>query len=232
MSQQLPPTLGRGEGPKKPRNTRLRNLRHRIRAVQKSGQQHRSSTPNAHNRHHWFLRDEQALHSHASDKARSAHRGGKDDDVVLNFQNMDQDFALRPVTSNSVNTYRSPDTSNNVQPPSSRATQNRPRTPAVVTAGHTRLTTDERGQLRYFGYSSLMRVVSILPPSSPSNSTTSAEPETLNETREDMATLADSAETHHHLLDLFFRYQHAALPVIDQTAFRKAHARGKRTEYY
>lgn len=164
--------------------------------------------------------------------------GVGDDDVVLNFENMDQDCALRPITSN-------PTTRPSDNPSASKAhrypsTNNKasdgPQAPDTLSAGHRRLTTDEKGQLRYFGYSSLMRMVSILPPSSPSNSVNSAVTDSQdvleNNTGGDMAVIADSTETHLHLMDLFFRYQHAALPVFDEPAFREAYARGKRTEYY
>jgi len=165
----------------------------------------------------------------------------RDNDVILNFENMDQDCALRPVTTNvTINTSDTLRFSDTFRRPSTDKTaMNRPQTtPGAVPAGHTRLTTDERGQLRYFGYSSLMRMVSILPPSSPSNSTASAATAaasgagTLDDISQDVAILADSAETHHHLMDLFFQYQHAALPVLDEAAFRESYMRGKRTEYY
>ena len=48
----------------------------------------------------------------------------------------------------------------------------------------------------------------------------------------DAAALADSADTQLHLMDLFFQYQHAALPILDEVAFRGSYAQGKRTEYY
>lgn len=44
--------------------------------------------------------------------------------------------------------------------------------------------------------------------------------------------LADSVETHSHLMDLFFQYQHATLPILDETAFRESYAHNTRTEYY
>lgn len=224
MPQRPPQTAERGQSPKKPQNAALRNLRRRIRAVQKSWNADRrleTSAPEAYEP----SKIEQAPFNDASENTSA-----REDDVVLNFQNMDQDCALRPVTANpTIDTSHLLGKPENVLPPPG----NRLPTPDTVTAGHTRLTIDERGQLRYFGYSSLMRVVSILPPSSPSNSATSAAgPETQDEVRGDMAMLADSVETQNHLLDLFFQYQHAALPIIDETAFRESHAHGKRTEYY
>ena len=157
--------------------------------------------------------------------------------VVLNFQNMDQDCALRPVTSHAtIDTSDALDGSEAFRRASIDHPALRPRSRSVVSAGHPRLTTDEKGQLRYFGYSSLMRIVSILPPLSPSNSGTSVVTapgtEALGEAGQDMISMADSAKTHRHLMDLFFQYQHAALPILDESAFRESYARNTRTEYY
>lgn len=158
-------------------------------------------------------------------------------DVVLNFQNMDQDCALRPVTSHSTTDTSDPlGGSEAFRRSSIDRPALRPRSTSVASAGHPRLTTDEKGQLRYFGYSSLMRIVSVLPPSSPPNSTissaTAAGVDALGETGQDMVKLADSVETHSHLMDLFFQYQHATLPILDEIAFRESYARNMRTEYY
>lgn len=164
--------------------------------------------------------------------------GVGDDGVVLNFENMDQDCALRPIRSNSTSRHSdNPIVPKRPRYPSANndATEE-PQSPDTASAGHGRLTTDEKGQLRYFGYSSLMRMVSILPPSSPANYSTSAAAASQDGIDDnvggDMAALADSTETHLHLMDLFFQYQHAALPVFDESAFREAYTRGRRTEYY
>ncbi|KAH6867221.1 hypothetical protein B0T10DRAFT_420072 [Thelonectria olida] len=44
--------------------------------------------------------------------------------------------------------------------------------------------------------------------------------------------MADSSATHLHLMDLFFQYQHSAIPIFDEQAFREAYARGERSEYF
>jgi hypothetical protein len=244
MPQRFSQGLVKDLMPGKPQNTGLRDLRCRIRAVQKSrslARQLGESAPNLNATDYAFLGDAQSLADRATEEASSKTEVG-DNDVVLNFENMDQDCALRPITTNSMintsDTLRFSDTCR--YPSTDKTIINRPQTtPDAVPAGHTRLTTDERGQLRYFGYSSLMRMVSILPPSSPSNSTASTATAaaasgagTLDDISQDVAILADSAETHHHLMDLFFRYQHAALPVLDEAAFRESYMRRKRSEYY
>jgi hypothetical protein len=96
-----------------------------------------------------------------------------------------------------------------------------------------RLTVDDRGQFRYFGYSSSMRVVSILPESispSTSNSPSAAEDEVTHTV--DSEALADSIEVQTHLIDMFFMYQNAALPILDENVFREAYAEGVRSEYF
>jgi hypothetical protein len=132
------------------------------------------------------------------------------DEVVLNFQNMDKDCGLRPVAG-SPEDFKSPKS----DVPSRR-----------LAAGHTRLTADEKGQLRYFGYSSLLRMVSVLPAPSPPESGVS---EALAVQIEAMA---DSEMTQLRLIDLFFIYQHAAHPVLDEQSFRDSYTGGKRSEYY
>jgi Fungal specific transcription factor domain. len=98
---------------------------------------------------------------------------------------------------------------------------------------HCRFTVDDRGQFRYFGYSSSMRVVSILPQSiSPSKSNSPSGPDDEAIHTVDSEALADSIEVQTHLIDMFFRYQNSALPILDENVFREAYAEGVRSEYF
>lgn len=132
------------------------------------------------------------------------------EEVVLNFQNMDKDCGLRPVAG-SPEDFKSPTS----DVPARR-----------LAAGHTRLTADEKGQLRYFGYSSLLRMVSVLPAPSPPKS------EMSEALAVEIEAMADAEMTQLRLIDLFFTYQHAAHPVLDEQSFRDSYRSGKRSEYY
>lgn len=229
MSGQFPRTLELNQSPKRPHNPRLRNLRRRIRAVQKSRSVNQNAVPSAPDM------DPQTVDRQSENMINQSEVDQRS--VVLNFQNMDQDCALRPVTSHStIDTSDALDGLEAFRRSSIEHPELRPRSRSVASAGHPRLTTDEKGQLRYFGYSSLMRIVSVLPPSSPSNSATSVVTapgaETLGEAGQDMVILADSPETHRHLMGLFFQYQNAALPILDEAVFRESYAQNTRTEYY
>ena len=90
------------------------------------------------------------------------------------------------------------------------------------------MSTDERGQFRYFGYTSNMQVVSLIPPSSPLSSRHRG----VFSTREDLETLADSPGLQQHLINLYFEYQEPALPIIQKDLFMSDWARGARGQYF
>lgn len=194
-------------GSSTPSTRRFDHLRRRI----QSRQQRRNSQTNI--EYHKI---------HSSDTAynlQGLEDGAKDgatpdvpqqDEVVLNFQNMDKDCGLRPVAG-SPEDFKSPTS----DVPARR-----------LAAGHTRLTADEKGQLRYFGYSSLLRMVSVLPAPSPPKS------EISEALAVEIEAMADSELTQLRLIDLFFTYQHAAHPVLDEQSFRDSYKSGKRSEYY
>ena len=89
------------------------------------------------------------------------------------------------------------------------------------------LRTDSNGQLRYFGYTSNMQVVSLLPPVSPASSPSASSP--ANDAIEE---LADALDFQLHLVNLYFDYQNIALPIVQKEAFLRDWTRGQRTPYY
>lgn len=137
------------------------------------------------------------------------------EDVVLNYQNLDQELGLRPARARCTPGPRTPNS------------KNTPMGSLVDT--QCRLTVDDRGQLRYFGYSSSMGVVSILP-QSPSDSFRQSGENSVEEV--EGSSMADAPETQMHLIDMFFKYQHPSLPILDEDVFRAGYARGTRSEYY
>ena len=89
------------------------------------------------------------------------------------------------------------------------------------------LSTDQKGQPRYFGYTSNMQVVLTVPLSLP------ALPGALskkgNSNHEEVAT---SLGFQTHLVDLYFTYQNPALPIVQKDAFMDGWARQERTPYF
>ncbi|KAJ5776052.1 uncharacterized protein N7511_001063 [Penicillium nucicola] len=83
------------------------------------------------------------------------------------------------------------------------------------------LTVDAGGQLRYFGYSSYMRMMSVIPrakssPTQPAKSSSGDRSSNIVEAEG----LADNPQNQRHLIDLFFEYQNGAIPILDEEAFR------------
>lgn len=211
----------------KPANRRLLNLRRRIQGIQesRSAEQQAPNSLDAHPIEDFTFGNDAPLSrppDAANTPAKSPH-----EEVVLNYEKMDKDCGLRPVTAAA---SASPNPS--LSPANRSPAGNQPATDKLST-GHTRLTTDEKGQLRYFGYSSLITMVSILPSSSPSSTATSAPVEAeADQVGVEVGAMPDSSATHLYLMDLFFQYQHSALPIFDEQAFREAYARGERSEYF
>ncbi|KAH7140041.1 hypothetical protein B0J13DRAFT_69884 [Dactylonectria estremocensis] len=206
------PIVEPNECPNEAPTSRRQDLRRRIQGLQESRpvwqRTGSRSNPTPTND-----RDVTVVH-HDIESGSTPSRLRNDGLVVLNFQNIDKDWGVRPVGGNSDDAVSPADGS-----PADR-----------LSSGHTRLTADEKGQLRYFGYSSLLRMVSILPPSSPSSSDAS-EPIVTRPCAE-VEALADSATTQLYLIDLFFQYQHAAHPVLEEQDFRESYARGESSEYF
>ncbi len=94
---------------------------------------------------------------------------------------------------------------------------------------NTPLTVDERGQLRYFGYSSYMRMVSVFPRSV---SSPKADAPYSSIDPVDSEAAAHSPTTQARLIDLFFEYQNAAIPILDEQAFRQGYATDERSDYF
>lgn len=89
------------------------------------------------------------------------------------------------------------------------------------------LRTDSNGQLRYFGYTSNMQVISLLPPVSPTSSPSASSPGS-----DAIEELADAPDFQLHLVNLYFDYQNIALPIVQKEAFLQDWAQGQRTPYY
>lgn len=148
-------------------------------------------------------------------------------EVILNLQIMEKEMGLRPAGSARRGSRSSSDrtttqgTPGNELDDSSEDTHNSP------------LTVDDQGQLRYFGYSSYMRMLSVLPQSKslPTKRAPALPADTSLDTIEGEA-MADSPETQMRLIDLFFQYQNAAIPILDEEVFRLGYITGERSDYF
>ncbi|KAJ5124312.1 uncharacterized protein N7515_008137 [Penicillium bovifimosum] len=148
-------------------------------------------------------------------------------EVVLNLQIMEKEMGLRPAqfarrpshSGSNVTTHRG-------------TLRNEPET-TVEETNNPPLTVDDKGQVRYFGYSSYMRMVSVLPQSK-SSPTERASNSPLDKSLDSMEgeAMADSPETQMRLIDLFFKYQNAAIPILDEEAFRSGYMTGERSDYF
>jgi Fungal specific transcription factor domain len=87
---------------------------------------------------------------------------------------------------------------------------------------------DENGQLHFFGYSSNLQIVSFLPTSPPLTDLQS--PSQVTEF--DVEKLADSKDTKDHLIELYFTYQHPALPMLDEDTFKQGYRAGTKSQYF
>ncbi|KAJ5816509.1 hypothetical protein N7447_008742 [Penicillium robsamsonii] len=96
------------------------------------------------------------------------------------------------------------------------------------------LTVDDNGQLRYFGYSSYMRMVSVLPQAKAKSPQKQRDPFSPGDNSIDIdgEAMADSPQTQSHLIGLFFKYQNAAIPILDEEAFRQGYSSGERSDYF
>ncbi|KAJ5410967.1 uncharacterized protein N7487_005326 [Penicillium crustosum] len=149
-------------------------------------------------------------------------------EVVLNLHVMESEMGLRPAglarrssqsSSDHTSTHGTP--RNELEDPLEE-TDNSP------------LTVDNNGQLRYFGYSSYMRMVSILPQAKTKSSPGQRVPCSPSDNAIDIdgEAMADSPQTQTRLIELFFNYQNAAIPIIDEEAFREGYILGERSDYF
>ncbi|KAJ5780586.1 hypothetical protein N7457_005746 [Penicillium paradoxum] len=148
-------------------------------------------------------------------------------EVILNLQVMENEMGLRPagfprrLSQSSSDRATAQETLNNELEDPLEETNNSP------------LTVDDKGQLRYFGYSSHMRMVSVLQQSSPpSAKRASYSPSDKSVNPMEAERIADSPETQMRLIDLFFKYQNAAIPILDEEVFRLGYIAGERSDYF
>lgn len=150
-----------------------------------------------------------------------------DGEAALNLQVLEEEMGLQPTR-----LTRRPSQISFARAPAQR-------TPRPELEGHlgetnnSSLTVDDKGQLRYFGYSSYIRMVSIFiqSKSSPTKGVPSLSNNTATDTVEGEA-MADSIQTQTHLIDLFFKYQNAAVSILDEEIFRLGCATGEWSDYF
>ncbi|KAJ5154449.1 uncharacterized protein N7500_009888 [Penicillium coprophilum] len=148
-----------------------------------------------------------------------------ENEVVLNLHVMESEMGLRPAGhARRLSQSSSSHTSTHGTPLEdlSEETDNSP------------LTVDDNGQLRYFGYSSYMRMVSVLPQANAKSLQSQRAPLSPGDNSIDIdgETMADSPQAQAHLIELFFKYQNAAIPILDEETFRQGYALGERSDYF
>ncbi|CAI7654803.1 unnamed protein product [Penicillium crustosum] len=203
------PVLGR-------RDSSIMKLRDRLQSIRRSSLDMRAELPR-----------------HAVPSGVDAHHecqppASMESEVVLNLHVMESEMGLRPAglarrssqsSSDHTSTHGTP--RNELEDPLEE-TDNSP------------LTVDNNGQLRYFGYSSYMRMVSILPQAKTKSSPGQRVPCSPSDNAIDIdgEAMADSPQTQTRLIELFFNYQNAAIPIIDEEAFREGYILGERSDYF
>lgn len=196
------------------RDSKIRNLCDRLQSVRSSslslpaGSSHHVAVPSS------------VDASHECQPQASPHS-----EVVLNLEIMENEMGLRPTglvrRSSQCSSGRTP-------------SQGTPRNEFEdsLETNNSPLTMDDKGQLRYFGYSSSMRMVSVLPQSkSPPTQDASCLP---GEKSIDIMgeAMADNPQTQSRLIDLFFKYQNASIPILDEEVFRLGYIMGERSDYF
>ncbi|KAJ5372477.1 hypothetical protein N7517_004483 [Penicillium concentricum] len=192
------------------------NLRDRLKSVRYSS----LSLP-AESNHHAVPSTPDAFHECQSPESVES-------EVILNLHIMESEMGLRPAgharrlsQSSSRHSSAHGTPSNDVEDPLEE-TDNSP------------LTVDDNGQLRYFGYSSYMRMVSVLPQAKAKSPQRQRGPFSPGDNSIDIdgEAMADSPETQTHLIGLFFKYQNAAIPILDEETFRQGYSLGERSDYF
>lgn len=150
-----------------------------------------------------------------------------DGEAALNLQALEDEMGLQPTR-----VTRRPFQTSFARTPAQRTA--RPELEGNLgKTNNSSLTVDDKGQIRYFGYSSYMRMVSIFTQSKASS--TKGVPSSSNNTATDTVegeAMADSIQIQTHLIDLFFKYQNAAIPILDEGIFRLGYATGERSDYF
>jgi hypothetical protein len=90
------------------------------------------------------------------------------------------------------------------------------------------LSADETGQLCYFGYTSNLQVMSLIPASPPEPSP----PSPMDSRDQSLEELAGLSGMKAHLLELYFTYQHPALQILDEDTFMADYAKGTKTQHF
>lgn len=196
------------------RDSKIRNLRDRLQSIRNSS----LSPPAGPSRHAAVPSGVDASHECQSQASPQS-------EVVLNLEIMENEMGLQPAglmrKSSQRNSGRTPN-------------QGTPRNEFEdsLETNNSQLTVDDKGQLRYFGYSSSMRMVSVLPQSkSPPTQDASYLP---GEKSIDIMgeAIADNPQTQSRLIDLFFKYQNASIPILDEEVFRLGYNMGERSDYF
>ncbi|KAJ5520243.1 hypothetical protein N7463_000696 [Penicillium fimorum] len=149
-------------------------------------------------------------------------------EVVLNLHIMESEMGLRPAG----HSRRLSQSSSRHS--STHGTPSNPLEDPLEETDNSPLTVDDNGQLRYFGYSSYMRMVSVLPQAKAKSPQKQRDPFSPADNSIDIdgEAMADSPQTQTHLIELFFKYQNAAIPILDEEAFRQGYSSGERSDYF
>lgn len=196
--------------------SRIRNLCDRLQSVRRSS----LGLPAGSSRH-------PAVTSGANASDGSLSSASPEGEVVLNFQIMETEMGLRPA---GLARRSSQSSSGRID---AQGTPRNELEGSVMEMNNSPLTVDDKGQFRYFGYSSYMRMLSVLPQarlSSTQNAKCSPGDKSIDLVEGDA--MADSPQIQNHLINLFFKYQNDAIPIIDEEAFRLGYAKGERSDYF
>lgn len=196
------------------RDSKVKNLRDRLRSIRSSS----LSLPAGSSSH-------AAVPSGVDASHKCQPQASPQSEVVLNLEIMENEMGLRPTglmrRSSQCISGRTP----------SQGTPKNEFEDSLETS-NSPLTVDDKGQLRYFGYSSSMRMVSVLPqPKSPPTQGVSCL--TGDKSVDIMGeAMADNPQNQSRLIDLFFKYQNASIPILDEEVFRLGYIMGERSEYF
>lgn len=196
-------------------DARITNLCDRLQSVRRSSFGRPVESPD-----HAILASMDAYPEHRSPESPKSA-------VILNLQVMENEMGLRPAGSARRLSQSSSDRT------AIQATPNNEPEDPLEETNNSPLTVDDKGQFRYFGYSSYMRMVSVLPQSNPpSTKRASSSPIDKSLDLVEGERIADSPETQMRLIDLFFEYQNSAIPILDEEVFRLGYIAGQRSDYF
>jgi hypothetical protein len=142
------------------------------------------------------------------------------DEVVLNTRSMSRDFGLLQRKSRTDTPSESDSGTGLTDWSGQRSTE--------MASMVDYAASDDGGQFHYYGYTSNLQVLSQFPLTSRSQEL--ERPWELGEPS--LEKLADSDSTISDLLELYFTYQHSALPILDSETFMTGYRRRQKSSYF